>query len=52
MPSEDEQRPIIALVDEILEAKTADPCADTAKEDCAFIIATHEIDLPVGNPDA
>lgn len=25
---------------------------DLRSEDCAFIIATHEIDLPVGNPDA
>ena len=25
---------------------------DLRSEDCAFIIATHEIDLPIGNPDA
>ena len=30
VPTEAEQRPIIALADEILEAKAVDPCADTA----------------------
>ena len=33
VPTEEEQLPIIALVDEILEAKAADPCADTAKKE-------------------
>ena len=33
VPAEEEQLPIIALVDEILEAKAADPCADTAKKE-------------------
>ena len=33
VPSEDEQRPIIALADEILEAKSADPNADTTEQE-------------------
>ena len=33
VPSEDEQRPIIALADEILEAKAADPNADTSEQE-------------------
>ena len=33
VPTEDEQRPIIALVDEILEAKTSDPEACTADKE-------------------
>lgn len=33
VPSEDEQRPIIALADEILEAKAVDPNADTTEQE-------------------
>lgn len=33
VPSEEKQRPIIDLVDEILEAKAANPCADTTEQE-------------------